>query len=281
MGRQYWKPSNMLNPVPAVLITCADEEGNTNVMTAAWAGTVCSDPVMVSVSIRKERHSHDIIARTGEFVMCLTTEEMAKATDFAGVRSGRDIDKFSHLKLTKVPSRAVSAPSIGESPVCLECVVTQIENLGTHDLFIAKVVQVSVDEQYLDENGRLRLDQAGLIAYVHGAYLSLGDKLGTFGFSVRKRAQSRLAEIKQTGERQTAGKQTWTKRIGTKRIGAKRVGEKQTGNKLIGEKHPGEKQTRTKRTGKKSSAAGRQTTKKNTSAHGRSRRARGAKIEGA
>lgn len=172
-------------------------------MTAAWAGTICSDPVMVSVSIRPERYSHGIISRTREFVINLTTEQLACAADFCGVRSGRDIDKFSHLKLTKVPSRAVSAPSIGESPVCLECVVTQIENLGTHDLFIAKVVQVSVDEQYLDENGRLRLDQAGLIAYVHGAYLSLGDKLGTFGFSVRKRAQSRLAEIKQTGERQT------------------------------------------------------------------------------
>ena len=276
MARQYWRPSNLLYPVPAVMISCADEEGRGNIMTAAWAGTICSDPVMVSVSIRPERYSHGIISRTREFVINLTTEQLAYAADFCGVRSGRDIDKFSHLKLTKVPSRAVSAPSIGESPVCLECVVTQVENLGTHDLFIAKVVQVSVDEQYLDENGRLRLDQAGLIAYVHGAYLSLGDKLGTFGFSVRKHVRTRPAEIKQTGERQTAGKQNWTKRIG-----AKRVGEKQTGTKLIGEKRPGEKQTRTKRTGKKSSAAGRQTTKKNTSAHGRSRKARGAKIEGA
>ena len=187
MVRQYWRPSNMLYPVPPVLISCADEEGNSNIMTAAWAGTICSDPVMVSVSIRPERFSHDIIARTGEFVMNLTTRELAYAADFCGVRSGRDIDKFAHLHLTKLPSRSVSAPSIGESPVCLECVVEKIEELGTHDLFIARVAAVSVDDRYLDEKGRFALEDAGLVAYVHGSYLSLGEKLGTFGFSVRKK----------------------------------------------------------------------------------------------
>ena len=187
MARQYWRPSNMLYPVPAVMISCADEEGRSNIMTAAWTGTICSDPVMVSVSIRPERYSHDIIARTGEFVINLTTEELTYAADFCGVRSGRDVDKFEYLHLTRVPSRCVSAPSIGESPVCLECLVTAVEKLGTHDLFIAKVVQVSVDEQYLDKKGRLVLEDAGLVAYVHGVYLSLGKKLGTFGFSVRKK----------------------------------------------------------------------------------------------
>lgn len=177
----------MLYPVPAVMISCADEEGRSNIMTAAWAGTICSDPVMVSVSIRPERYSHDVIARTGEFVINLTTEDLTFAADFCGVRSGRDVDKFEYLHLTKLPSRKVKAPSIGESPVCLECVVTGIEKLGTHDLFIAKVVQVSVDEQYLDEKGRFMLEEAGLVAYVHGSYLSLGEKLGTFGFSVRKK----------------------------------------------------------------------------------------------
>lgn len=177
----------MLYPVPAVMISCADEEGRSNIMTAAWAGTICSDPVMVSVSIRPERYSHDVIARTGEFVINLTTEDLTFAADFCGVRSGRDVDKFEYLHLTKLPSRKVKAPSIGESPVCLECVVTGIEKLGTHDLFIAKVVQVSVDEQYLDEKGRFILEEAGLVAYVHGSYLSLGEKLGTFGFSVRKK----------------------------------------------------------------------------------------------
>ena len=130
MARQYWRPSNMLYPVPAVMVSCADEEGRSNIMTAAWTGTICSDPVMVSVSIRPERYSHDVIARTGEFVINLTTEDLTYAADFCGVRSGRDVDKFEHLHLTKVPSRCVKAPSIGESPVCLECVVTAVEKLG-------------------------------------------------------------------------------------------------------------------------------------------------------
>ena len=187
MARQYWRPSNMLYPVPAVMISCADEEGRSNIMTAAWAGTICSDPVMVSVSIRPERYSHDVIARTKEFVINLTTEDLTFAADFCGVRSGRDVDKFEYLHLTKVPSQKVKAPSIGESPVCLECHVTAIEKLGTHDMFLAEVVQVSVDEQYLDEKGRFLLEDAGLAAYVHGSYFALGEKLGTFGFSVRKK----------------------------------------------------------------------------------------------
>lgn len=181
----------MLYPVPPVMISCADEGGKSNIMTAAWAGTICSDPVMVSVSIRPERYSHDVIARTGEFVINLTTEDLAYAADFCGVRSGRDVDKFEYLHLTKIPSRKVGAPSIGESPVCLECRVTEIRKLGTHDLFIAEVVQVSVDEKYLDSRGRFALEDAGLVAYVHGSYLGLGKKLGTFGYSVRKKTNTR------------------------------------------------------------------------------------------
>ena len=179
----------MLYPIPAVLITCADEKGNANVMTAAWAGTICSDPVMVSVSIRKERYSHDIIARTGEFVMCLTTEDMAKATDFAGVRSGRDIDKFSlegDLKLTRTESKYVKAPGIAESPVCLECRVKEILELGSHDMFAAEVLSTDIDDRYLDESGRFDLSKAKLMAYSHGEYFALGRHLGKFGFSVRK-----------------------------------------------------------------------------------------------
>jgi flavin reductase (DIM6/NTAB) family NADH-FMN oxidoreductase RutF len=181
------------------MLSCADEEGRANIMTAAWAGTICSDPVMVSVSIRPERYSHDVIERTGEFVINLTTEKLTRAADYCGVRSGRDVDKFDHLHLTKVPSQKVKAPSIGESPVCLECVVTAVEKLGTHDLFIAKVVAVSVDEQYLDERGRFALEKAGLTAYVHGEYYSLGRKLGSFGYSVRK---------KDAGRGKSAGKKT-------------------------------------------------------------------------
>ena len=198
MSRQICKPSNMLYPLPAVLVTCADEEGNANVMTAAWAGTVCSDPVMVSVSIRKERYSHDIIARTGEFCLCLSTEEMVKATDFVGIRSGRDMDKFDlagELKLTKSEAGHVKAPIILESPVCLECRVKEILELGSHDMFIGEVLATNVDEKYLDEKGVFRLEDANLLAYSHGQYFSLGKKLGKFGYSVRKK-QSRKKKRK-------------------------------------------------------------------------------------
>ncbi len=203
MGRQFWKPSNMLYPVPAVIVTCADEDGRPNAMTAAWAGTVCSDPVMVSVSIRKERYSHDIIERTGEFCLNLTTEKLARATDFVGVRSGRDQDKFAlpdapsltslpkkireELRLTPSPSVKIKAPGIAESPVILECRVQEILRLGSHDMFVAEVLSTDVDDQYLDEKGRLDLAAAGLLAYSHGEYYALGELLGTFGFSVRKK----------------------------------------------------------------------------------------------
>lgn len=196
MTRQYWRPSNLLNPVPAVLISCCDGQGKDNVMTAAWAGTVCSDPVMVSVSIRKERYSHAMILETKEFVMNLTTERLTKFTDFVGVRSGRDIDKFNlegDLKVTKSASKMVKAPSIEESPVCLECKVKEVIELGTHDMFIAQVVATSVDDQYLDEKGRLDLKKAGLIAYSHGEYYALGDKLGKFGYSVHKKKKRKKA----------------------------------------------------------------------------------------
>ena len=199
MARQYWRGSNLLNPVPAVMISCANENGNANVMTAAWAGTVCSDPVMVSVSIRKERYSHAMIEKTGEFVINLTTRKLAKVTDFVGVRSGRDVDKFSlegDLKLTKEPSKIVKAPCIKESPLCLECKVRQIIPLGSHDMFIAEVVSTNVDDSLLDENGRLDLERANLITYAHGEYYGLGKKLGKFGYSVQKKKTAKKAAQK-------------------------------------------------------------------------------------
>ena len=186
-------PGTLLSPVPAVMVSCGRTGEKPNIITIAWTGIINSDPPMTYISVRKERHSYDIIKETGEFVINLTTEDLTYAADFCGVRSGRDVDKFEHLHLTKVPSRCVKAPSIGESPVCLECVVTAVEKLGTHDLFIARVVQVSVDERYLDKKGRLALEDAGLVAYVHGVYLSLGKKLGTFGYSVRKKNGARKA----------------------------------------------------------------------------------------
>ena len=189
MAKQYWKPSNMLYPVPVVLISCADDEGHKNVMTAAWAGTICSDPVMLSVSIRKERYSHELITKSGEFVVNLTTEELTKVTDYVGVKSGRKIDKFAlegDLKITPSPSQIIKAPGIAESPVSLECKVVQTLELGSHDMFIAEVVSTDVDEKYLDENGKLDLSKANLIAYSHGEYYGLGEYLGKFGYSVKK-----------------------------------------------------------------------------------------------
>ena len=191
MGRQNWRASNMLYPVPAVLVGCRDGEGRDNLMTAAWAGTICSDPVMVSVSIRKERYSHDIIENTGEFTISLTTTGLARAADFCGVRSGRDIDKFHEMKLTRLESAKIRAPGVAESPVVLECRVKQVLRLGSHDMFIAEVVNVSVDERFLDERGRLELEKADLIAYSHGEYFELGRKIGRFGYSVRKRPKKR------------------------------------------------------------------------------------------
>lgn len=186
MSKQSWKPGNMLYPVPAVLVTCSDKEGNDNVLTVAWAGTVCSDPVMLSISVRKERYSHHMIKESGEFVVNLTTKELAGATDYCGVRSGRDQDKFTAMHLTKGKGEKVGAPIIMESPVNIECKVKQVLELGSHDMFLAEVVNVQVSEEYMDEKGSFHLNDADLLAYSHGEYYSLGEKLGNFGYSVRK-----------------------------------------------------------------------------------------------
>lgn len=187
MGKQIWKPGNMVYPVPAVLVTCADETGKPNVMTAAWAGTVCSEPPMAYVSIRKERYSNPIISRTGEFTINLTTEGLAFATDFCGVRSGRETDKFKEAGLTILSGETVKAPLIGESPVGIECKVSRILELGSHDMFLGMVTAVVVDEAYLEDKGKFDLAKAKPIAYSHGEYYSLGKLLGTFGYSVRKK----------------------------------------------------------------------------------------------
>ncbi len=186
MGKQSWKPGNMLYPLPVVLVSAADEEGNTNVLTVAWAGTVCSDPPMVSVSIRPERYSYRMIKETGEFVINLTTEELAYATDYCGVVSGRDADKFKNVHLTPVKGDVVKAPLIKESPVNIECIVKDIKSLGSHDRFIAQGAAVQVDEKYMDTKNKFHLEDAHPIVYSHGIYMSLGKKIGTFGYSVRK-----------------------------------------------------------------------------------------------
>lgn len=190
MSKQVWKPGNLLAPVPPVLVSCGNME-KPNLITIAWAGTINSDPVRVSISVRPERYSHGLITESGEFVINLPTQKILRAVDWCGVKSGWDVDKFKEMGLTAVPGSAVSAPVLAESPVNLECRVFQTIPLGSHDLFLADVVAVDVDEDLLDEAGRLRLDKAGLAAYVHGTYYALGKQLGTFGYSVRKKPARR------------------------------------------------------------------------------------------
>ena len=189
MGKLDFKPGNMLYPLPAVMVSVRDKEGNDNIITVAWTGTVCTNPPMLYISVRPERHSYKALHETGEFVVNLTTEKLAKATDFCGVRSGRDMDKFQELHLTPQQSQHVEAPGIAECPVNLECRVSQVIPLGTHDMFLAEVVGVSVDRQYMDEKGTFHLNDAGLVAYSHGTYFELGEKIGTFGYSVRKKPE--------------------------------------------------------------------------------------------
>lgn len=186
MSKQSWKPGNMLYPVPAVLITVADKEGSANIFTVAWTGTVCSDPPMVTISVRPERYSHHIIEETQEFVINLTTRALAYATDYCGVKSGRDTDKIKDMNLHLIPGEKVKAPLLSESPVNLECRIKDTMRLGTHDMYLAEVVAVHADEAFMDEKGRFMLDRAEPIAYSHGGYYLLGKKLGTFGYSVKK-----------------------------------------------------------------------------------------------
>ncbi len=177
----------MIYPLPAVLVSCGATPDEYNMLTVAWTGTICSDPAMCYISVRPERHSYEIIKRTGEFVINLTTEALARATDWCGVRSGKDYNKWEQMGLTPVPATVVKAPIIEQSPVSIECRVKQIIPLGTHDMFIAEVVNVVVDEQYLDEKGKFDMVRAGLMAYSHGEYFTLGKSLGHFGWSVRKK----------------------------------------------------------------------------------------------
>ena len=186
MAKEIWKPGNMLYPLPAVMVSMAGKNGEYNIITIAWTGTVCTNPPMVSISVRPERYSYPILRETGEFVINLTTKELVYAADFCGVRSGRDVDKFRKLGLTPVPGEKVSAPLIGESPVNLECKVCRILPLGSHHMFLAEVVSVHADQKYMDENHKFHLEKAEPIVYSHGAYFACGEKLGTFGYSVKK-----------------------------------------------------------------------------------------------
>lgn len=187
MGKQSWKPGNMLYPVPAVMVSSQRRGEKPNIITVAWAGTVCSGPAMLSISVRKERYSYEIIRETKEFVVNLVTKELVYAADYCGVRSGKDVDKFAEMKLTPQRMEHISAPGIAQSPVNLECVVKDMISLGTHDMFLAEIVGVTADDRYMDKTGKFHLNAANLAAYSHGEYYELGNKIGTFGFSVKRK----------------------------------------------------------------------------------------------
>lgn len=187
MGKISWKPGNMVYPLPAVMVTVRGKDGKDNIITIAWTGTVCTNPPMLYISVRKERHSYEMLKEAGEFVVNLTTEEIVKATDYCGVRSGAQVDKFKETGLTKEEAQVVNCAMIQESPVNIECKLREVISLGSHDMFLADVVNVNVDDQYLEENGKFDLAKAHPLVYSHGAYYKTGAKLGTFGYSVKKK----------------------------------------------------------------------------------------------
>ena len=190
MSKQSWKPGTLIYPLPAVLVTTGATPEEYNMLTIAWTGTICTDPPMCYISVRKERHSYDIIRRTGEFCINLTTEAMAHATDWCGVRSGRNENKWKATGLTPMSNPHVSAPIIAESPLSICCRVREVKELGSHDMFIADVVGVEADDRYIDpETGKFSLDKANPIVYSHGEYFTLGKLIGHYGWSVRKKTK--------------------------------------------------------------------------------------------
>lgn len=191
MAKQTWKPGNMLYPLPAVMVSVRGKKEEDNIITVAWAGTVCTNPPMVSISVRPERHSYAMIKESGEFVINLVTKDLVRATDYCGVKSGRDVDKFKEMKLTRGRADKVKAPLIEESPVNIECRVTECRELGSHHMFLAEVVAVHIEDSYLDEKGKFHLNDTGLVTYSHGEYFLLGERLGSFGYSVQKKKKKK------------------------------------------------------------------------------------------
>lgn len=205
MGKISWKPGTLLAPLPPALISCGTLE-KPNVMTAAWTGIVCSDPTLVYVSIRPSRYSHELIKQSGEFVINVPTVELAKAVDLCGVKSGRNTDKFKLAGLTAAPCEKIGAPQIAESPISLECKVQNVASFGSHDMFLAEVLAVDIEEKYVNSKQALNLDKAGLLAYAHGFYYALGRKIGKFGWSVEKKSTKRKRTARNNARKDTAAK---------------------------------------------------------------------------
>ena len=187
MPKETWKAGTVVYPAPAALVTCGSSPEEWNMLTVAWTGTICTNPAMLYISVRPERFSYPVIVRKMEFTLNLTTDSMARATDWAGVRSGRDYDKWRETGLTPIPGEMVASPTIEESPLSIECRVKEILHLGSHDMFIADVLCIRADSRYIDKtSGAFSLKDAGLMTYVHGGYYKLGEMIGKFGFSVKK-----------------------------------------------------------------------------------------------
>ena len=187
MSKISWRPGTQIYPLPAIIVTCGNRPDNWNMLTVAWTGTICSDPAMCYISVRPERASYPLIVENMEFTINLTTSKMAFATDWVGIKSGRDFNKWEKTGLTPIPGELVESPTIAESPISIECRVKEIIKLGTHDMFLSDVLNVRVDSEYMNENGKFDLEKAGLIAYSHGHYYELGKIIGKFGFSVKKK----------------------------------------------------------------------------------------------
>lgn len=186
MSKIAWKPGTFIYPIPAVLVSCGDME-KSNILTVAWTGIICTNPAMVYISVSPKRYSHNIIKESGEFVINLTTEKLAFATDWCGVKTGAKVDKFKEMRLTKEKGNFVKSPLIKESPVSIECKVKEIKKLGSHDMFIAEVLSIDATDEYIDEKGAFDITKCNLIAYANGKYFTMGKQVGTFGYSVRKK----------------------------------------------------------------------------------------------
>ncbi|MBO5946075.1 MAG: flavin reductase family protein [Clostridia bacterium] len=195
MARKDLKAGTLLGPLPAVMVTVGNAE-ESNVLTVAWCGILSTDPARAYISVRPSRHSHKMLMENGEFVINLTTESLVKATDYVGIFTGAKVNKFEKCNLTRVPSKCVAPPTIAESPLALECRVFQRIESGTHDVFLADILSTSCDESIMDEDGRLRLDKAGLISYAHGEYFALGKKVGKFGFSATKKKKTNKRQVR-------------------------------------------------------------------------------------
>lgn len=198
MKKARWKAGNMIYPLPAVMVSCGNET-EANIVTVAWTGTICTNPPMTYISLRPSRYSYNLIKESGYFVINLTTEALVKETDFCGVKSGRDLEKFKEMNLTCIRDEETNCPMIEESPVSIVCETVEIKELGSHHMFIANVKAVYVDESYMDERGKFQLNKTGLMAYSHGSYLSIGEEIGTFGYSIsKKKKANRLQPQNQT-----------------------------------------------------------------------------------